>query len=224
MPDTARIALPATPPALIETIRADSDGLVPLLRFHLARLRASCVALGYPCHLNRVKADIVAAAAAAKGGPQRLRLLLQADGKWTLHAAPLPALHHRPTVVIWHTRLDSAQPLLRHKTTHRPWYADAARWLEGQPHCFDALFFNQRGELCEGSRSNVFLHIAGRWLTPPVRSGCLPGAQRAQLLALGAVQEASLHADDLRRADGLRLSNGLRGWFDVALENAPPKS
>jgi len=222
MPETARIILPAPPPALIETIRADPDGNVPLLRFHLARLRTSCDALGYPCELKRVRAAITAAAAATPGNPQRLRLLLHSDGTWTLQATPLPPLHHRLTVVIWPARLDAAQPLLHHKTTHRPWYTDATRWLEAHPHCFDALFFNQRGELCEGSRSNVFLRIGGRWLTPPLRSGCLPGTQRAQLLARGEVQEASLHAADLRRADGLRLSNGLRGWFDVALDDLRP--
>ena len=221
MIDPPRIALPVPPPALIETMRADADGSVPLLRFHLERLRVSCQALGYRCDAQRLKGEITDIAAAAAGSARRLRLLLQPDGQWTLQTAPLPALPARPAVVIWQQRLDPAQALLRHKTTHRPWYDEATLWLEGHPHCFDALFFNQRGELCEGSRSNVYLRVDGLWLTPPTSSGCLPGVQRAKLLESGEVQEALLLASDLHRAQATRLSNGLRGWFDVLLSEMP---
>lgn len=48
--------------------------------------------------------------------------------------------------------------------------------------CGEALLANTRGELCEGSGSNVFLVIAGRLTTPPLSSGCLAGVTRALVI------------------------------------------
>ena len=58
----------------------------------------------------------------------------------------------------------------------------------------------------------------GVWLTPSTRAGCLPGTQRERLLALGAVRTATLTLADLQQAQGTRLSNALRGWFDTVIE------
>ncbi|CFN83717.1 Probable branched-chain-amino-acid aminotransferase [Bordetella pertussis] len=80
---------------------------------------------------------------------------------------------------------------------------------------FDLLYLNQHGELCEGSRSNVYLELGGRWYTPPIASGCLPGVQRAELIDQGKVQERTLTMSDLRSAESIRLSNALRGWIEV---------
>ena len=38
---------------------------------------------------------------------------------------------------------------------------------------------------------------------------------RTRLLDSGQVQEEVLHLSDLPDAQAVRLSNGLRGWFDV---------
>jgi hypothetical protein len=38
---------------------------------------------------------------------------------------------------------------------------------------------------------------------------------RARLLQSGQVQEAVLRLSDLSHAQAIRLSNGLRGWFEV---------
>ncbi|WP_268630801.1 aminotransferase class IV, partial [Escherichia coli] len=86
-------------------------------------------------------------------------------------------------------------------------------WLPAHPHIFDLVYLNERGELCEGSRSNVYLRLDGDWYTPPVDSGCLPGVQRAELLDTGNVSERVLTLADLHAADEIRLSNALRGWF-----------
>jgi branched-chain amino acid aminotransferase len=46
----------------------------------------------------------------------------------------------------------------------------------------EALFANTRGDLCEGTGSNVFVGLDGRLVTPPLSSGCLEGVTRALLL------------------------------------------
>ncbi|HUF32029.1 MAG TPA: aminotransferase class IV, partial [Acidimicrobiales bacterium] len=39
----------------------------------------------------------------------------------------------------------------------------------------EAIFANTRGELCEGTGTNVFIARGGRLMTPPLSSGCLAG-------------------------------------------------
>lgn len=208
-----------TPPpgtSLIETLRVDGDGAVPLLDGHLARLARSAAALGYACDTAAIRHAIgERARALPRGSAHRMRLLLDGAGHPSLETAVLPPLSALPGVALASERLDAAQLLLRHKTTHRPWYAQATAWLAAHGDCFDLLYANSRGELCEGSRSNVYLLRDGRWLTPPVESGLLPGVQRAALLAAGSAEIATLTLDDLAGAAGIRLSNALRGWFDV---------
>ena len=46
----------------------------------------------------------------------------------------------------------------------------------------EAIFANTRGELCEGTGSNVFVGLGGRLYTPPLSSGCLAGITRELLL------------------------------------------
>jgi branched-subunit amino acid aminotransferase/4-amino-4-deoxychorismate lyase len=46
----------------------------------------------------------------------------------------------------------------------------------------DALLHNTHGELCCGTVANLLVHREGRWITPPLSSGCLPGVMRARAL------------------------------------------
>lgn len=206
---------------LIETMLVDADGNIPLLPRHLARLEASCAALDYPwAGAQEIERALYSALSMlATPGMHRLRLLVNRTGHRTVQTAPLPALSDVQHIMLSDEVLDADEPLLRYKTTYRPWYTDAASWLAAHPDVFDLLYLNQRGELCEGSRSNVYLLIRGVWYTPPTSSGCLPGVQRAELLDRESVHERTLSAQDLHQAEGIRLSNALRGWFDVTLRS-----
>jgi para-aminobenzoate synthetase/4-amino-4-deoxychorismate lyase len=103
---------------------------------------------------------------------------------------------------------------VRFKTTHRAGY-DA--FAPADPDVFDTLLWNERGELTEFTRGNVALRIEGRWLTPALRCGLLPGVARARLLHEGTLQEAVLGREDLERAEGLAFFNSLRGWLAATL-------
>ena len=208
-------------PQLIETLRVAPDGRMPLLPWHLERLSASVTALGYRWSVEAVQREIARVAATLpEGTTYRMRVLVADDGRIEITHAPLDPLPARPLVAIAATCLDAKAPMLRHKTTHRPWYEDAPAWLGAHPGYFDLLYLNERGEVCEGSRSNVYVLRDGVWLTPPVACGLLPGAKRAELMDEELVEEAVLTLADLQGAAGLRLSNALRGWFDVTLAPA----
>ena len=108
---------------------------------------------------------------------------------------------------------------LRHKTTVREIYDRALRLTEQIADLFDLIFLNERQEVTEGARSNLFAVIGEVWITPPVDCGLLPGVKREQILRdkRRTVIEEVLRADDLRRADHLYMSNAVRGLVQVEL-------
>lgn len=48
----------------------------------------------------------------------------------------------------------------------------------------EAVFANTRGELCEGTGTNIFLVESRGVVTPPLSSGCLPGVTRGLVIEL----------------------------------------
>jgi para-aminobenzoate synthetase/4-amino-4-deoxychorismate lyase len=82
------------------------------------------------------------------------------------------------------------------------------------------LFCNAQGELTEGARSNVFVKLEGRWYTPPLAAGLLPGVMRAVLLAdpVWNASERRLTLDDLRAAEEVIVCNALRGVLNAIVQ------
>ncbi|RMF76216.1 MAG: hypothetical protein D6738_01915, partial [Acidobacteria bacterium] len=80
-------------------------------------------------------------------------------------------------------RRDPRAPLAGHKTLN--YYAnmiDRQRaWAEG---AVDSLILGLRGEVLEGTRSNVFAVFDGRIVTPSLALGILPGITRATVIEL----------------------------------------
>ena len=72
----------------------------------------------------------------------------------------------------------------------------------------DALLRNTEGDLCCGTVANLLVQRAGRWLTPPLSSGCLPGVIRQRGLELGCIEEAAL-GEALQPGDQAVLVNSL---------------
>ena len=81
----------------------------------------------------------------------------------------------------------------------------------------EVLFLNQKGEISEGSVSNIFCVKGEHVFTPPVYSGLLNGILRQYLLsAYGNVAESVLHKEDLFSADEMFLTNSLMGIMPVS--------
>jgi branched-chain amino acid aminotransferase len=74
----------------------------------------------------------------------------------------------------------------------------------------EAIFANTKGELCEGTGSNVFVVVGGKVLTPPLASGCLAGITRELVLEWTGAEEAELPYEVLRTADEVFLTGTLR--------------
>ncbi|MFP4472547.1 MAG: aminodeoxychorismate synthase component I [Candidatus Omnitrophota bacterium] len=113
--------------------------------------------------------------------------------------------------------LDSENLFLQHKTSYRPWYSEAYQKISADDDLFDVLFFNQRNQLCEGARSNVFVRLSGKIYTPPRTCGLLPGILRSRMLKQGKCRERILTRDDLLLADEVFCGNSVRGLLPVRI-------
>ncbi len=196
---------------LIETFRWEPGGGFVRLPAHLARLARSAVALAVPLELAAVERALAGVGAPV---PLRVRLTVALDGSPAVETAPLPAAKPEWRVRLAEARLRSGDPWLRVKTTERRAY-DAAR-LALPDGVDEAVFLNERGAVCDGTITNVFLERAGKLVTPPLSCGLLPGVLRAELLADGRCREAELGPDDLRRGR-LLVGNSLRGLIPARL-------
>lgn len=205
---------------LFETMWAHPRQGVRQLAAHLARLARSAQVLGFAFDEAAAREAIDAAVGSLPAQqPSRLRLALSHDGRMAVtHAvlAPLPA--GEVGLLIADERLPDHNPLSAHKTTLRRHY-DAGVQAAERAGAFDSLFFTRGGRLVEGGRSSVFVQIDGRWWTPPVSDGALPGVMRAQLMAdpQWAAAERSLTLDDLHHAQAIVVCNALRGVLPAHL-------
>ncbi len=88
----------------------------------------------------------------------------------------------------------------------------------------EAILLNTKGEIVEGSRTNVFIVKNGRLFTPWLASGCLPGITRQTVMSLAkrrgvSIKACSLHLNDLWKADEAFLTNSLIGVMPLTSIN-----
>jgi branched-chain amino acid aminotransferase len=206
------------------------DGVPFALTRHLDRLAHSSTGLGLSVHKDRVRAAVGDVIAANSPLPlARLRITVtggraplgsdRADATPTLvvavaHMAPWPA--HADVVTVPWTRNEGAATVGL-KTTS---YADNVVAL-AHAHAAganEAIFANNRGDLCEGTGTNVFLGVDGELVTPPLLTGCLPGVTRALLIEwLGDVVERPVPIAALATSDEAFLASSTRDVQSIRL-------
>lgn len=208
---------------LIETLLHEAGSGFWLLEGHLARLKASAAYFGYAYDEDKVRAALDHAVAGRPEARLRVRLLLAEDGATTVTVAEQPAQPPGAVMryVVSDTRLDSSNAFLFHKTTRRELYDREWQHYAETRGADEVLYLNERGELAEGSRTNVFVERGGVLLTPPLTSGLLPGVLRSELIRSGKAREAVLAPDDLARADAVFLGNSVRGLVRAEPLDAP---
>jgi para-aminobenzoate synthetase/4-amino-4-deoxychorismate lyase len=202
-------------PDLIETMLWNNG--VTHLDAHLSRMQASAIQLGYPFEEQVIRDAVARETSELVDGFHRVRLLLHPDGQFSVQIGRHIESMSPGPVKISEITMDSTDPWLQHKSSRRELYdAEYARAVsEGY---VEVLFFNERGELTEGSRTNVILEMGDELKTPPLSSGALPGTTRARLLTTTAnLSEAVLSREDLESADRILLCNAAIGLVPVHL-------
>lgn len=209
------------PISLIETLLWRGD--YPLLELHLDRLTDSAEYFGFACDREQVKAALISASTMfADKRARKVRLLLAGDGRLRIEDELIPQGDNESRepgrVCIAMERTDPDDRFLFHKTTNRALYANAFK-AASEAGFADVLFLSARGEVTEGAVHNVFVEKNGRWMTPPVACGLLPGVYRRHLLETRSdVEERVLTLRDLETADAIYLTNAVRGVRRVVFD------
>lgn len=215
---------------VFETCEVNGGEVFALTR-HMSRLARSAQGLDLPLPPESLIRGAVAEVARAWGAaPGRLRITVTAgtaplgsdrgDAVPTLVVAASGARPPGPMrvhLVRWTRNERSAVAGLKSTSYAENVVALAAARRAGAD---EAIFANTRGELCEGSYTNVFIESGTEILTPPLTSGCLAGVTRELVLEWAAadgvpVREAVLPLSALRTADHAALSSSLRGVVPI---------
>ncbi len=85
---------------------------------------------------------------------------------------------------------------------------------------WEAIFANTRGELCEGTGSNIFVVVGGEIVTPPLSSGALAGVTRELVLEWCRedripIREDSMPIEVLTEADEVFITSSTRDVMPV---------
>jgi para-aminobenzoate synthetase/4-amino-4-deoxychorismate lyase len=211
----ARVLTARRPPVrLLETLAHEPGTGYRRLEEHLERLRASSAYLGMSLDEGAVR-DALDREAGRFTKPARVRLVVDRRGRVESGSAPLTETVEPIRLAIDRADpVDPADPMLFHKTTARARY-DLAR--ERFPDADDVVLVNAAGRVTETTRANIAIRSDGRWVTPPLTDGLLPGCERAALLADGTLEEASFGIEDLEGAESVVFLNSVRGWRRAVL-------
>ena len=196
---------------LIETMRFDPEVGITDLDRHLDRLDASATRFDFPFNRHSARNELQAATF-RRAEPAVLRLLLSPRGTMAIELKPIPERPQQPVeVAVRPLPVTTDDVRLGHKTTARA-FMDAARREGGK---FETIFVDPQGRLTEGSYSSIFVERDGKYLTPPIARGLLPGLLRARLIEEGKAIEGDLTVADL--ADGFLIGNMIRGLIRAKL-------
>lgn len=204
----------AEPTELIETMRFEPPDRLVGVEAHLARIAGSAGYFGFrhdPAEIRRALHEAVT----DRRAPGRVRLSVHRSGATQVWIGDLPTTDGPVLVALAGEPVDSRDVLLFHKHGDRERYQSLRR---ARPECDDVILWNERREVTESTIANLAVRLDGRWWTPPLSCGLLPGVERARLLSQGRLDERVITIDDLAAVDGIALVSSLRGWRPARMQ------
>ena len=231
--DPGELALPLADRGLLladglfETVLLE-EGRLQLLEEHLERWRSSAELLAMaPPPDQTLILPLVAEAITRSGirtGALRLNWSRGCGGRgldlpapaqaapahrfWLQLTATAPQFEAVTTWISREERRNAASRLSRCKSFAYTAQVQARREAQAAG-AHDALLLSSHGQLCCGSAANLLVLHQGRWTTPPLASGCLPGVMRGRAMRLGRACEGPLEPSDLMTCEGALLINSL---------------
>ena len=146
---------------------------------------------------------------------KKIRLSLAKWGKIKIDVSDILKPSKDISVIISQNKINSTDKFRYFKTTNRKLYDDEYA-LYNSKGFYEVLYQNEKDEIAEGSRTNIFYRKGTNWFTPALNSGLLPGIYRKYFIERHSdISERNIKIEDLIEADELLLTNALRGELKV---------
>src|SRR5699024_6417453 len=145
----------------------------------------------------------------------RVKLSLNVNGVFDISTAPLIINEKVKYVSLANKPINKQNVFLYHKTSNRSFYNNLKA---EKPDVFDVILWNEQNELTEFTIGNLVIEYNGDLITPPVKSGLLPGTYRKVLLLENIITEHVITKEMLIQAENIWLINSVRKWVKVNLK------
>ena len=210
---------------LFETIKCE-QGIPLFFESHYKRLTHSAKELGmpFPVEQEEVRNWIKSILNANKLTQARIKIIIskRIEDKFNVlvMASPLEKLPGSYSLLSYTLSRDSKSVSFRHKTTSRAdSYVAYKKALEEGFN--DALYVNEKNELVECTRANMFLVMEDKIITPLLESGILSGVTREKIFEIAkkegmTVEEKNVHSLYLNKAKSVFITNAIVGLMPVS--------
>lgn len=182
---------------------------------HLNRLKLSAAYFNFNLDITAVKNKLAQIAEDNLSQNLKVRLLVNESGLITTSSMPLKQDNKVKKVRLANQPIDNTNRFLYHKTTNRSMYNQLKADF---PNCFDIILWNEQNEITEFTIGNIVIEYGGELITPPVKSGLLPGTFREVLLDQNIMREKIITKDMLAKANHVWLINSVRKWVKVQIK------
>lgn len=196
---------------------------------HMGRLRTGMHALGIPLRipeeLEAALPELLRRNQLLEAEKARLRITVTAGTpgsgpQWFIEAGEAP-IHSAEARLITGPFVRNERSLLAGYKTINYGDNEIAMRLAQEAGATEALFGNTRDQICEGTWSNLFVFCQGKWLTPPLSSGCLPGVTRTIVLHLARtsgqpIEQKALPLSSIPAIEAAFLTSSIREIQTVA--------
>ena len=205
---------------LIETLKFDAGKKIfNNLEQHLDRLSQSASYFGFKVNKIAIEEHLSKIRKSFKIGKYKIRLTFYQNGDVKMAHELISENDITPKIItIGDQRIDSGSIFQYHKTSHRKIYTQEYE-VASRAGFYEAVILNERYEIAEACRHNIFIRKEDKLITPPLSAGILNGIYRQKLMQKENVVEKAITIEDLINCDEILLTNSVRGLVKVKLES-----
>jgi para-aminobenzoate synthetase/4-amino-4-deoxychorismate lyase len=200
---------------IFETMRYE-NGQIKFIDDHIERMKTTADYFLFKFNEKKIRKQIDKSIADLdKQKIKKIRLSLAKWGEIRVNVSDIEKPAKDISVIISQNKINSSDKFRYFKTTNRKLYDDEYKHFSSK--CFfDVLYLNEKDEIAEGSRTNIFFRKGTNWFTPAIESGLLPGVYRKYFIETHPdTCEKNIRIEDLINADELFLTNAIRGELKV---------
>lgn len=187
-----------------------------LLDLHMSRMKQSAEFFLFNFDLDKIKTILKQSVLDLEANKKyKLRLTIDKWGNPEIETSEVADNVKPYRVIISDKKVNSNNKFLYFKTTNRQLY-NSELVIAKENDYDEVIFFNEDGELTEGSSTNIIIKLGNKYFTPPISSGVLDGCYRKMLIENRKdFEEKVITFEEILVSDRMFLINSVRKEIPV---------